>query len=237
VDRDTGVFAGRSQFPSTAWEMLTRIDAKPLTTDEVSALAARYWRPVYRFIRAVWKKPVEDAKDLAQEFFATVFDREFLAQADPRRGNFRQFLLASLRNFLKNDDRAARAQKRGGGVVTFSIDTGPEELEELAEIRDPDEAFNRAWASELLARAMARVEEDCRAAGKTAWFEAFRRHWFSDASHADIAAALGISEFDVRNYLTAGLRDLRRACRDLVQETVDPAAVEDELALLFWRKP
>jgi RNA polymerase sigma-70 factor (ECF subfamily) len=232
VTAETSIGAGQSQFPTTLW-----LD-RPLSDEELAALAGRYWRPVYRFIRAVWRKPVEDAKDLTQEFFATVFDRDFLSKADPRRGNFRQFLLASVRNFLKNDARATSAEKRGGARVTVSLDA--EDLAEPAAGQDPDDIFNRAWGSELLQRALALLESDYRARGKAVWFETFREHWFGDAqpTYRDIAARHGISEFDVRNYLVAGMRDLRRICRSLVLETVkDPAAVDEEMELLFWKLP
>jgi len=245
MEFDTSVFEGRTRFPSTAWEMLTRIGRNDASPAEMEALAAAYWRPVYRFIRAVWKKPVEDAKDLTQQFFAEVFDPGFVKRADPARGNFRKFVLASLRHFLSNQERAGRTARRGGGRPVLSLDAAPcADLEELAEPGiDPEEAFNRAWAAEILGKAIGQLEGDYVAAGKSVWFRTFQEWHLSPDPDADftlknLAEKLGITEFDVRNYLTACRRDLRRLCMVLVQQTVsDPAELDAEMTLLFWRKP
>lgn len=228
-----------SRFPTTAWDLLGRSGGP----DDVNALAARYWRPVYRFVRSVWRKPVEDAKDLTQEFFATVFTPEFLGSADRRRGNFRQFVLTSLRNFLSNASRADRAQKRGGGRPVLSLDAAAdEEPLEPADPADPESAFTSAWAAEVLRQAVAELECEYRASGRTGRFEAFRRYCLDESdpapTYADLARDHGVTAREIDYWLLAARRDLRALCLRLVRETVaDAGDVEEEMARLFGRAP
>ncbi|HYV68083.1 MAG TPA: hypothetical protein VE964_17710, partial [Myxococcales bacterium] len=49
----------------------------------LDALAEAYWRPVYGYLRLRWHKPHEEAKDLAQEFFARLLERDLLSRFDP----------------------------------------------------------------------------------------------------------------------------------------------------------
>ena len=64
----------------------------------------------------------KDAEDLIQGFFARLIEKNDLADADPARGRFRTFLLASLRHFMANQRDRRQALKRGGGVRIVSID-------------------------------------------------------------------------------------------------------------------
>ena len=239
VGNETSLGAGQSQFPSTCWDILNRAQERKDAAADLNAVAQRYWRPVYRFIRAVWKRPVEDAKDLTQEFFATVFDRDFLKSADPAKGNFRQFVLASLRNFLVNDHRAAGAQKRGGGRLLLSMDVGPEsETIEPADPSDPEASFNAEWKDEILRRALEQLESQYAARGHEKRFEAFRKYCLDEqgSSYREIAGELRVTEREVDYFLITARRDLRNCCVQIVRETVqDPAQVEDEMARLFGR--
>ncbi len=229
MSQETSIGAGQSRFPSTAWDLL----AGGPSEAEYSALAARYWRPVYRFIRTAWRRPVEEAKDLTQEFFASVFDKDFLGSADPARGNFRKFLLGALRNFLRNRERDAAALKRGGGRASVPIDLLPED-EADPDALPPETAFDRAWAGELLRRAVDRLKAALEGAGRPERFAAFRRHELEGASYREVAAELGLSEREVSSHLISAGRELRRICTELVRETVrNPAEVEAELAELF----
>jgi hypothetical protein len=49
-------------------------------------------------------------------------------RADPQRGRFRTFLLASARNFLADEWPRNQAAKRGAGQILFSLDEGTAEF-------------------------------------------------------------------------------------------------------------
>ena len=81
------------------------------TADSREALARLcelYWYPLYAYVRR-WGYDADQAQDLTQEFFTRLLEKHYLRDADPARGRFRSFLLASLKHFLSNErDRAAR---------------------------------------------------------------------------------------------------------------------------------
>src|SRR4030095_10928125 len=114
--------AGDSQFHTTHWSLIVQAAGQEGEPGQAALadLCGGYWYPVYAFT-ARRGHSADDARDLAQEFFATLLEKGYLADADPERGRFRAFLLTAVARFVsKARDRAA-AQKRGGGRQTFSL--------------------------------------------------------------------------------------------------------------------
>ena len=64
----------------------------------------------------------QTVEDLIQAFFRRLLAKDVLRAASQQRGRFRAFLLASLKNLMANEWHRARAQKRGGEAVHFSLD-------------------------------------------------------------------------------------------------------------------
>ena len=97
----------------------------------------------------------------------------------------------------------------------------------------PDKLFERRWALTLLDQALARLRQECAAAGKAQLYEeleTFLTGAPNDASYAEIAARLGTTESAVKS----ALHRLRQRHRELIREevaaTVSTAAeVEEEL--------
>ena len=77
-----------------------------------------------------------------QEFFTRLLERNFVDRIDPARGKLRSFLIAAVRNFLANHRAAAGRIKRGGHVVTVSLNWADGESRYAAEARTEDE---RRW--------------------------------------------------------------------------------------------
>src|SRR5437763_4974615 len=93
--------AGR--FQTTNWSLVFAAGGSP---DALNDLCARYWAPVYAYVRRRGHDRA-DAEDLTQAFFGRMLEQRDLEQADPKRGKFRSFLLAALEHFLSNQrDRA-----------------------------------------------------------------------------------------------------------------------------------
>jgi len=127
------------------------------------------WYPLYAYVRR-WGYSADDAQDLTQEFFARVLEKHYLRQADPARGRFRSFLLASLKHFLANERDRARAQKRGGGAAPLPFEFETAEGGTRANPPDdetPDRIFERRWALALLERVLGRLRDENYEAGKT----------------------------------------------------------------------
>jgi RNA polymerase sigma-70 factor (ECF subfamily) len=205
----------------------------------LETLCRAYWYPLYAFVRRQGRDPPE-AQDLTQAFFCHLLENRALAAVHPNKGRFRSFLLASLKNFLANEWDRARASKRGGGQVTFSLDDfDPEQRYrvEPVDTASPDKLFDRRWAEAVLAQVMARLRRDYVAAGWGPRFETLKVYLLNDyspGSYAEAAAALGLSESAVKSAIYKLRQRFALSLREDVAQTVaDPAEVEAELRELL----
>ncbi|MCI0332084.1 MAG: hypothetical protein L0228_02515 [Planctomycetes bacterium] len=105
-----------NDFATTHWSLvLAAGDAERQNASQALAeLCELYWYPLYAYIRRR-VDDVHEAQDFTQAFFAQLLDKGFVADADPDRGRFREFLLTACKRFLINEWQKARAVKRGGG--------------------------------------------------------------------------------------------------------------------------
>ena len=148
--------ADRARFATTRWTVVLAAGQKSdaAAADALATLCQTYWYPVYAFVRRRGYGP-EDAQDLTQAFFARVLEKHAMNAADPARGRFRSFLLASLKHFLANEWDRQSAAKRGGGRPPASLDVPFDEAErryarEPVDALTPDRLFERGWAVTLL---------------------------------------------------------------------------------------
>ncbi len=228
-------------FNTTQWSVVLRAGDgdSPEQMSSLEALCQEYWSPVYSFIRRGGRSS-EDAKDLTQGFFAHLIKNQISARADPNRGRFRTFLLASLKQFLSRTNLMETRQKRGGDKEHVSIDFELAEeryTRELIEPSTPDEGFDRDWATLELDSATDKLREEYRRAGQLERFEALCAN-FMKADNAlpyeEIGARLGIAREGVRS----AARQLRARFRRLFREQLarlvdDPAEVDDEIRHLI----
>jgi len=202
-------------------------------------LCRTYWYPLYAYVRRHGKTR-EEAEDLTQEFFARLLDKNYLQGLQRDRGRFRAFLLAALKHFLANEwDRATR-KKRGGDVVTLSLDWQDAEARyqiEPADTLSPDKLYDRLWAVTLLERVITRLRDENNAADKSQLFDAlspFLTIGKSAIPYPDAAATLGLSEPAVRVAVHRLRRRYRELLRDELAQTLsNPAHVAEELQSLF----
>ena len=112
------VVAGRRRFATTRWSVVLAAGAHQSEQADraLAELCADYWYPLYAYVRGRGYG-AEDARDLTQDFFAKLLEKNSLTAADPARGRFRTFLLTSMRNFLASEWRRQATLKRGGGVL------------------------------------------------------------------------------------------------------------------------
>src|SRR5688572_22330144 len=153
---------GRGGFQNTRWSLVLRAGTQPskAADEALATLCEMYWYPLYAFLRRRGYS-AEDAKDLTQAFFVRLLEKQVLSQADPDRGRFRSFLLASLKNFVANERDRETAKKRGGDApilpLEFETAEGRFVLEPPTQ-ETPEKVFDRQWAMTLLDRAMKRLD-------------------------------------------------------------------------------
>ena len=229
--------AHRGIFPTTHWSaVLAATD--PESAEAAAALedlCAVYWYPLYAYVRHGGHTP-EDAKDLTQEFFHRLLEKNYLSAVDPRKGRFRSFLLAAARHFLANEWERARTLKRGGHLSFVPLDEAQAEegyLNAQAAGQSPEVTYERAWALALLEKVLAGLREEAVAGGHAARFDALKGVLMGEKpslSYAQLAVELGTSEAALK----MAARRLRNRYGELLREEIGrtvaaPAEVEDEL--------
>jgi RNA polymerase sigma-70 factor (ECF subfamily) len=231
---------GRHRFATTRWSLVLAA-GRGDSVDAAAALAAlceAYWFPVYAFVRRSGHSD-DEARDLTQAFFARMLDTHGIETADPVRGRFRSFLLASVRHFLLNHRDAASSLKRGGGVphLTLEFDDGERQYSREPGHHDtPERLYERRWALATLTAAIARVRHEYHASGRGPLFDALQP--FLDggepASYRELAAILGSSDGALRVAAHRLRRAFRTSLREVVESTVEGQEnVEDELRYLL----
>lgn len=230
------------RFPTTRWE---QIDAaardRSANNGPFLEICGSYWYPIYAFIRSRGHQP-EDAADLTQAYFARLMEGRLLERADRERGRFRTLLRTDCKYFLADMRDRARAAKRGGGKVPLSLDVAVAEQRyhlEAVDGQDPEQLFDRAWALDLLARAMSRLECAEREAGRGEVFEVLSvvlAGPSAEASYASLAEVLGTSDVAVEAAVRRLRSRYRRALRATIAETrLNPTEdeIDEEISDLF----
>ena len=208
------------QFPATEWTKILN----PLGRERVySELYARYWKPLYAYLRGRGFTN-DQAKDLVQGFFTDkVLGQELIQKADRTRGRLRNFLLTAVKNYAIIIQRGKSPQQ--------GLD---ERIEKSASSPDPEAEFNRAWADELLQEVLKELEAECSRKGKTIHWQLFRE-WLlepdveaDNVRLADIGVKYGIEDHSKVYNMTANVKErfrtiLRNHILDLVNsdEEVD----------------
>lgn len=233
---DTSIGGPAQAFPSTVWSRLeaARDPSHPEYRRGLDHLLSSYWKPAFTYIRIAWRKPVEDAKDLTQAFFARLLEKSFVAGFQPERGSFRRYLKQALKYFLINAERDASIRRPEGPLL--SLEATSEELAKISPAspeETPDAAYDRQWFSDLVDSAIRELEATLGRDGKADYFRVFRCYLLEDASsttYSQVAARLELRETDVRNYLHHCRVALRQILRDRIREYVESDSdVEREL--------
>src|ERR1700726_4518907 len=128
---DTKIGGRSGQFPATRWSAILAARSKDPAEKSraLEVIVSAYWKPIYKYLRLRWGKPNEEAKDLTQEFFARLIEKDYLSDFNPAKARLRTFLRVCADRFLANGFKAAKRLKRGGGAQHISLDFGAAEAE------------------------------------------------------------------------------------------------------------
>ena len=234
--------AGASRrFQTTHWSVVQAAgdSASPESREALAKLCRIYWSPVYAYIRRCGND-AESSKELTQGFFTRLLDKRVVKEASRERGKFRSFLLASVKNYMSNEQARGQAQKRGGAAATFSVDFQDAESLygiEPADLRTPEKIFEKRWALSVLERALSRLEDEMQQAGNAERFLRLKPFLIGDVagtSYKDVSADLEMSESAAKvavHRLRGRFGDLLR--EDVSQTLADPLMIDEELRFFF----
>ncbi len=233
-------------FEATKWTLLLRagdgdLDVKLQALEE---LCKRYWKPLWHYVRWAFPLSDTDAEDIVQGFLASAVKKDTLAKAREERGRFRSFLLASIRNYVLQDLRKGRAEKRGSGITAYPA-TLPQELEALPQAvsQEVEAKVDAEWAMTTMKAALVLVVNEYTKRGYATRVQSLVQFTLdSDAEGASREAAaeqcqISTAQFGVE--LHRFRSRLRVAFESMVRETVtchEDAEEESRylLSLLTW---
>lgn len=187
------------------------------------------WEPVHALVRrGGFHGP--DADDLTQTYFAQFLEKGYIRTAASWKGCLRPFLRTTVKNFLSNQRDHARAAKRGGRRWPVSIEELAEKGRVLPELQHrvtPETLLERRQVEATLVRAVRKLAEERRAAGRGERFARLRACLLDErttGTHAALAAEWGVGESAVR----VALHRLRRRLAEILREGAgrpDPPSV------------
>jgi RNA polymerase sigma-70 factor (ECF subfamily) len=227
------------QFSTTRWSVVLLAGQAGSSESQTALerLCRTYWQPVCAFARRKgWGE--EDAKDLTQQFFASLLLRNDFRGLDPSRGKFRTFLLTAFTHFLANEYDRASALKRGGGRALLSLEQlAPDEPGLISPEISSGSLFDLRWAQTIVQMALKELEEEMRRAGKEAQFSVLRRFLTVNAEAGDyalVAENMGVEASSVPvmvHRLRQRYRELVRA--EVAQTVSSPIELEEEMRYLL----
>ncbi len=230
-----------SRFSTTHWSvvLLAGQGESPQAATALEKLCRTYWYPLYAYARRRGHSP-PDGEDLTQQFFAAFLEKKYFGLANPDRGRFRSFLLASFKHFLANEYHRSHAAKRGGGARVISWDAADTEeryRHEPASETTPDRLFDRTWVLTLLEKVMKELQQEYLRGGKGKLFgalEVFLSGGKAEGTYTEIGAELQMSESAIKMAVSRLRQRYGERLRSEIAHTVaGPAAVEEELRHLF----
>jgi RNA polymerase sigma-70 factor (ECF subfamily) len=229
-----------SSFTTTQWSLVLRaVDSQdPACREALAILCQRYWPPVYRYIRHRGYD-INAAEDLTQSFFAQLLEKRSLKAANPERGRFRSFLLASVKNFLSDSWDKERAKKRGGDRQFISLDFSDAEKfrHQPADEKTPEAVFEHQWANSVLAEVFSRLRQEALEGGALERFErlqGFLTGELEGTKQGQAAEELGMSAKTLRVAIHRLRKRFGKLLREQVAQTVaDPGQVDDEIRYLL----
>lgn len=251
VQNSPGTFHGQSDpFAPTQWSVIVAAGESQTDPDASRAALAKlcetYWPPLYTYLRACGNS-THDAEDLTQGFFAHVIERKIYKRTDREKGKFRSFLLASLKNFVRDARDREHALKRGGAHHFVPLyESQRETAESLLATHSSSNGvaiseewlFERSWAETLVTTALARVAAAYKAEGKESLFNSLHTFLTVGAdplpTYPELAVRLGIAESTLRSHVTRLRARYREMLRAEVRRTVNnDAEVDGELRELL----
>jgi RNA polymerase sigma-70 factor (ECF subfamily) len=231
-----------SVFHTTRWTMVMRARGEaPEARAALGDLCEAYWNPVFHFLRREGRSE-DESRELTQDFFAKLLAGTGIGEADPAKGRFRSYLLGSLKHFLAKHRRDANREKRGGGMVVESLDSGGSETSPGLQVADPgattgDAWFDRHWALAVMGRGLDRVRESFEQSGKTEQFNVLRPWLMGDLegiTQSDAAEQLGMTRAAAKVAIHRLRQKFGEAIRGEIADTVDTEEeIRDELRYLI----
>jgi len=213
-----GQQGGGADFGRTRWSVVAavRTGGEADAQRSLAELCRRYWVPVYTYVRRCGHAPAV-AAELVQAFLSHVVHELRAGNAEADAG-FRGFLQRRLEGFLASDwARLEAAPPLAELAPPWPLEQIESRLREQAPALSPPQAFQRAFALEVLAQGLERLQAEAEAGGRGAMFAAVRP-WLArepaPGEYAALAATLRTSPLAT----VVAVKRLRQRYQELIDD-------------------
>jgi RNA polymerase sigma-70 factor (ECF subfamily) len=232
-------YHGPGNFPVTDWSLVGRAarDSAGSEREALGLLLIRYLPALRAHLRYRKQCSPDEADDLLQEFVTSkILERDLLARARHEMGKFRTFLLTALDRFVINrirDERAAKRSPAHGKVVPFG-----DGAEYLGADDDGADAFNVAWAQNVISQALERMRFECAQSGRSDLWDVFQcrivgptLHGQEPVDYQELVKRCGFrSPMQASNALMTAKRMYARVLRAVIGDyATDDAEIDSEI--------
>jgi RNA polymerase sigma-70 factor (ECF subfamily) len=235
--RDEQRQTSHAGFPATRWSLVGRAGGTDAVAQPVAvAELVRMYAPALRaHLLQSLRYDEHRADDLLQGFLTDrVLEQRLIGHADPQRGRFRTFLLAALDRYVVDEHRYRSARKRSARGEVFDVDEHRDELASCGGGTSGADAFDVAWAREVLGEVLAAMRAQCERTRRADVWDVFQVRYLKPATegvepepHESIAIRLKLeSPRQAANLLVTAKRMFTRAFKSVVSRY---AADQDEL--------
>lgn len=223
-------FGGNSEFQSTQWSEVfrARADQSTVRRQALGELARSYSGPLYAHLVRGKRCDTHRAADLLQGFLTDkLLERRLVEHADPARGKFRSLLVRALDNYMIDTIRKERPNPITGAV----------ELESDPAIGEDRQAFDLAWAQQLLTETLKRMEAQCRRKQQTFIWDVFQcrlliptRAGSKPSSYEELVHRFGFkSPEQASNALVTAKRTFNRVFAEVAEDYLGPGETPEDL--------
>jgi RNA polymerase sigma-70 factor (ECF subfamily) len=227
----TSISHSQDRFATTRWSVVMHLASSQANgaRDALAELARRYWYPVYSYARRCGHDSAI-ANDITRNFLLDLLGQFIAGQSLAANGHFRRFLLDQL-----DASRAGNWQSTTHQATTIEIVAPPPcDLEmryqrDSADATSPEQAYQRSFALEVLARAFKRLHSEARKTGHLDMYDALEPFLGKEPPpgvYDEIAHKLQTRPLA----LVVALKRLRQRFRELVsEELADTVSSAEEL--------
>lgn len=213
----TATQRSHDRFAATRWSTVMRPGAQSSDAQgALTELAQRYWYPVYAYVRCSGNDP-DSAREIARGFLLHLPGLARAGEPSPAHGHFRRYLLARLDDFLAADWREEIHDEPSAALQMPPSDLEARYQCDNAHVTSPEQAYQRAFAIEVIARAFGRLRNEARSTGHLDMYEALQPHLGNDPPsgfYEQLARKLQTRPL----VLIVALKRLRQRFRELVGE-------------------
>lgn len=219
-----------ADFPATRWSLVAGIGSNAAQSQaSLAELCARYWYPVYAYVRRCGHEPPR-ADAIVRAYFGHLVAEATSGRGAAAPGRFRDYVLTQLNAFLAAGWSGLPGAAAGDVAPPMPLALLEQRLQQEAGLRStPEHGFRASFAIEVLARALQRLRNEAAQAGRESMLAVLEPYLTRDPVPGQYAALAQQLEMQVLS-VTIAVKRLRQRYRELADaELAETVASSQDL--------